>query len=280
MGSAALLGFPALLEPRRARWEIGCFNRPWASLTFDEALDGVRAAGFRVTGLLTGQKGEPFTGPDATPLYLTELHQRIASRDLTANMTSLGYDPRRPEAESISRLQTQIDNAARLGLRYAMTFGVEGPEHYEPFYRAMRATAAYAARRHVQVVVKPHGGIGSTGAGLAETVEKVGHPNFRVWYDAGNIIYYANGDPVAELEPVMKYVTGFCAKDCGGQGKDVMIQFGTGKVDFAAVFRRLHAARFHGPVMIECCKLGTPAEITANARANREYLERVLASIR
>jgi len=32
-------------------------------------------------------------------------------------------------------------------------------------------------------------------------------------------------------------------------------------------------------VMVECCKVGaTPEETTANARANREFLEKVLAS--
>jgi sugar phosphate isomerase/epimerase len=59
-----------------------------------------------------------------------------------------------------------------------------------------------------------------------------------------------------------------------------MIQFGTGKVDFAGVFRKLKSAGFNGPIMVECCKIGaTPQETMANARFNREYLEKVLASV-
>jgi sugar phosphate isomerase/epimerase len=59
-----------------------------------------------------------------------------------------------------------------------------------------------------------------------------------------------------------------------------MIQFGTGKVDFPAVFKRLKAAGFNGPVMVEGCKVGeTPEDTANNARANREFLERTLASI-
>jgi sugar phosphate isomerase/epimerase len=61
---------------------------------------------------------------------------------------------------------------------------------------------------------------------------------------------------------------------------DVMIQFGAGKVDFAGVFKKLKAGGFDGPVMVECCKIGeTPEETTANARANREFLEKALASL-
>jgi sugar phosphate isomerase/epimerase len=59
-----------------------------------------------------------------------------------------------------------------------------------------------------------------------------------------------------------------------------MIQFGTGKVDFAAVFKKLEGRGFDGPVMVECCKVGqTPQETTGYASANREFLERVLASL-
>jgi sugar phosphate isomerase/epimerase len=117
-------------------------------------------------------------------------------------------------------------------------------------------------------------------------MQAVAHPNFKVWYDAGNIIYYTGKDPVAELEPIVQHVTGFCAKDCAVQmvdGKrkpDVMIQFGAGQVDFAAVFRALKRGGFNGPIMVECCKIGaTPQETADNARANREFLKRVIASV-
>ncbi len=75
-------------------------------------------------------------------------------------------------------------------------------------------------------------------------------------------------------------MTGFCAKDCGAVEGDVMIQFGAGKVDFAAVFGVLRDAGFDGPVMVECCKIGATAEATmANARANRIFLENVLSRV-
>jgi len=111
-------------------------------------------------------------------------------------------------------------------------------------------------------------------------MKKVGHPNFRIWYDAGNIIYYMGKDPVEELKPIVQYVTGFCAKDCATLKGDVMIQFGSGKVDFAGVFRVLKSAGFEGPIMVEGCAPGdAPEAVAANARANREFLEKVLAAL-
>ena len=78
----------------------------------------------------------------------------------------------------------------------------------------------------------------------------------------------------------MQYVTGFCAKDCAAPKTEVMIQFGTGKVDFKGVFQVLKGAGFKGPIMVECCAIGDTAEATAaNARANREFLEKTLEEV-
>src|SRR6266513_1042851 len=70
-------------------WPIGCFYRPCAGdkrdWGYDAALDGIKAAGYKLTGLLTRTPKEPFAGPDATPEYLAELKQKIAARGLTVN---------------------------------------------------------------------------------------------------------------------------------------------------------------------------------------------------
>jgi sugar phosphate isomerase/epimerase len=144
----------------------------------------------------------------------------------------------------------------------------------------MSDAAAYAEEHRIKLVMKPHGGSSGASNEIMAALRAVHHPNFKIWYDAGNIIYYTGKDPVEELKPIAQHVTGFCAKDCGALTGDVMIQFGTGRVDFAAVFGTLKAAGFNGPIMVECCKVGPTAEETmANARANRVYLEDVLAQV-
>ena len=115
---------------------------------------------------------------------------------------------------------------------------------------------------------------------IQRCLDAVAHPNFKVWYDAGNIIYYTGKNPAKELKPIVKHVTGFCAKDCAGQGGEVMIQFGTGNVDFKNVFAVLKTAGFNGPIMVEGVKIGaTPEETNRFAKANREFLEKVLRDL-
>ena len=280
-GSATTLGASRMSSLGAVvRWPIGCFNRPWTKWAFDDALRQIKAAGYDATGLLTRTKDEPFIAAEATPEYLAGLKQRLAASGLKPQMGALRSRHDIPLADSITEVRRQIDNAKTLGLAFVLSFGVDQPGEYDHFYKVMGDAAAYADERQIKLVMKPHGGGSGASAEIAAALQAVRHANFKIWYDAGNIIYYTNKDPVEELKPIAQHVTGFCAKDCGAPAGDVMIQFGTGKVDFLRVFNTLKAAGFDGPIMVECCKVGATAEETmANARANRVFLERVLAQV-
>jgi sugar phosphate isomerase/epimerase len=275
--ATGILDFPA---EATVNWPIGCFNRPWTKWPFDETLKQIKAAGYKSTGLLSRAREEHFIGADATPEYLENLKKRIAASGLVANMGALRSRHNIPAEDSIREVRKQIDNAKFLSLNYVLSFGADNPEEFAQYYKVMSDAAGYAQDKGVKLAMKPHGGISGSADEILRVIKEVNHRNFSIWYDAGNIIHYTGKDPVAEIEPIARHVTGFCAKDCGEMKGDVMIQFGAGKVDFAGVFKKLKAGGFNGPVMVECCKVGaTPEETTANARANREFLEKVLASV-
>jgi sugar phosphate isomerase/epimerase len=264
----------------KVNWTVGCFNRPWTKWTFEQTLKEVKAAGYKTTGLLSRTREEPFISADATPEYLDGLKKKLAASGVAANMGALRSRHNIPIEESVKELHKQIDNAKLLSLTYVLSFGVDKPEEYAHYYKAMHEAAVYADEKKIKLVMKPHGGGSGSSDEILKAIKEVNHPNFKIWYDAGNIIHYTGKDPVAEIEPIAPHITGFCAKDCAEIKGDVMIQFGAGKVDFPAVFKKLKAGGFKGPVMVECCKIGvTPEETTANARANREYLEKTLAAI-
>lgn len=267
-------------EARGVNWQIGCFNRPWTRWPFDQTLKEIKASGYKTTGLLSRTREEPFIGADATPEYLESLKKRIAASGLAANMGTLRSRHNIPFEDSIREVRKQIDNAHFLSLKYVMSFGADKPDEFAHYFKVMKDAAAYAQDKDLRLVMKPHGGISGSSDEILRVIKEVDHRNFSIWYDAGNIIHYTGKDPVTEIDPIAPHITGFCAKDCGEIKGDVMIQFGAGKVDFPAVFKRLKATGFNGPVMVECCKVGqTPEETTANARANLEFLEKILASL-
>ena len=275
---------PAAEKPAGVSWPIGCFNRPWLGdknkWDYDTALGGIKAAGYKLTGMLTRTGKEPFIGSDATPEYLATLKQRIAARGLAVNMGALRIKFDLPLAEQIKDARQQIDNGKTMGVEFVLTFGANNQAQYENYYKLMQDTSANAQERGLKVVLKPHGGASGAAEEILRCLDKVKHPNFKVWFDAGNIIYYTGKDPLEQLKPIASQVTGFCAKDCEKQSGSVWLEFGKGKVDFRAVFSELKQAGFKGPVMVECCALGdTPEIVTANAQKSREYLENLFATL-
>lgn len=261
-------------------WTIGCLNRPWTKWSADEMLDGVVAAGYRLVGLQTPTKADPFNGPEASGEYIAALKQKIAVRGLALNVGRLRTKDGAPLTDAMATIRQQVENARALGLTTLINTGVGKKEQYDGWYQQMNFAARVAADAGLKLVTKPHGGVNAAAAELLVCLEKINHPNLGIWYDAGNVIYYTGREPLAELEPIIAHVTAFTAKDCAGKGSEVMTQFGTGKVDFVAHLRRLKKAGFKGPIMVESCAIGaTAVETTANAAANRKFLEAAIARV-
>ena len=204
---------------------------------------------------------------------------RIAASGLTANMGALQVKADLPLEDAIKDTRRQIDHAQFLKLEWLLTFGVDKKEYYEKYCQMMADAADYAQEAKMKLVMKPHGGSSGTAEEIQRCLADVNRPNFKIWYDAGNIVYYDGKDPVEELKPIAQYVTGFCAKDCDGKKGEVMIQFGEGQVDFVGVFKELKAGGFNGPIYVECAGGQTYQEVTDSAKANRMFLERVFTEI-
>jgi sugar phosphate isomerase/epimerase len=232
---------------------------------------------------------------------LVAMKQKLAARGLKSNIASLPTTPRTMAlADAIAAAQRVVANAHALGQRFALNLGLYDEELWLDWCKVMREAAAYGQERGVKVVVKHHHGLNNTSLDLLAWIKQVNHPNFGVFVDPGNIVYYTGKDAVKQTAIIASHVAGVVAKDCTAPrylereagappfgnapsapgNPEVMIQFGTGKVDFAGLFKVLKDAGFNGPVMVEGTAVGATLEETvANARANREFLEKIFASL-
>lgn len=306
------------------RWAIGCHTRPFAGFRASQAsnpdyiLDAIKAAGYEFADMISaggggGRNAAPGGASGAAPApaaargvpptaEATEAYkQKLVARGLKSNIASLST-PQGPIvlADAIANARRIIANAQILGQKYALNLGVEQEERWVDWCKVLSEAAAYGKERGVKVVVKHHHGLNNTSLDLLAWIKQVNHPNFGVFVDPGNIVYYTGKDPVKQIELIGPHVSGVVAKDCnaphfmerevsappiapavaGAGNPEVMIQFGTGKVDFAALFAKLKAFGFKGPVMVEGTEVGSTLEQTiANARANREFLEKIFAGL-
>lgn len=153
---------PAADQQPGVKWPIGCFNRPWTPWTYDEAIEGIKDAGFGLTGILGEHIKEPFISSDATQPYLEMLRERIKKSGLAVNVAWLRTNHDMPLTDVIMDARKQVDHASFLDVKFLLTMGVDQVDMYGHYYQVMRDVAAYAADLGIRIVMKPHGGCSAT----------------------------------------------------------------------------------------------------------------------
>lgn len=259
---------------KTTKWETGCFTRPWAKFDYRVAFDGIAEAGFEFAGLMTSDRGLVITS-DTTPEKAAEVGEEARSRNLKIASMYGSLDVRDSLREGIDRFMHLIGNSADAGCSNILLGGTSAPELVEAYYKVVAECCDYAAEKGVGLCLKPHGGTNSTGPECRQLIKRVGHENFSLWYDPGNIYYYSHGDldPVDDVVEVDGLVTGMCVKDFS-LPQDVNLTPGTGMVDFPEVFARLRQGGFNGgPLIVECLSPGDLDYINAEAKKARIFLD-------
>jgi len=269
-------------------WEIGCYTRPWSDYEWQVALDAIAEAGFKHAGLMSTKSKTRLvisvaTGTDEA----SRVGEEAGKRGLKIPSVYGGGFPVGKSLEAgIEGLRRLIDNCAAAGARTLMVGGTGSRELYRRYYKAITEVCDRAAENRVGIVLKPHGGLNATGPQCRRAVELVGHRNFTLWYDPGNIYYYSDGklDPVDDARTVDGLVTGMCIKDFTMSAKndkvtkDVLVNPGDGKVDFRAVLARLKKGGFTGgPLVIETLARGDLPTLLAAAKEARHFVETLVS---
>jgi len=293
LGRAAVLGAAGLAAarpgPSAARaaaapapaggWQIGCYTRPWSDHDYRVAFDAIAEAGYKHVGLMTAKSATGLVISVATtPDEARQVGEEAAKRGLAIPSVFAGDFPVAESLEAgIRGLKRLIDHGAAARAANLMVGGTGDPKLQEAYYKAIAECCDYAAGKGIGISVKPHGGLNGTGPQCRKTIETVGHPNFRLWYDPGNIYYYSEGrlNPVDDAATVDGLVVGMSVKDYR-HPKSVDVTPGTGQVDFQAVLARLKKGGFaRGPLVVETLARGDLAQTLAHAKQAREFLERL-----
>lgn len=282
-GTASLAASYALESPAvtaaasSERWQIGCYTRPWAKYDYRVALDAIAEAGFKYAGLMTtNSKTRLVISVSTTPEEAEQVGREVKKRGMKIPSVYGGGIPVQKSLKAgIEGLRKLIDNCAACEAANLMMGGIGNEKLYDVYYKAIAECCDYAAEKGVGMSVKPHGGLNATGPQCRKTIEMVGHKNFRIWYDPGNILFYSEGklDPVDDAATVDGLVIGMCIKDYK-HPRNVAVTPGTGLVDFPAVLARLKQGGFtSGPLVVECLDPGDLKQTLAEAKKTRRFLE-------
>jgi sugar phosphate isomerase/epimerase len=278
---------------------IGVYGpRVWVkfNLGTDALLDAAKAAGFRSVEMLGGGSGAARI--KGTPPAPESIREKLEARGLVSTVGSLVVPDKTPHAEAVAATRAQLKRMQVIGQKYALCGGLNDESQWIPFCKVLNDAAAFGQDLGIQITTKHHHGLNNTAVELLGWLHQVNHPNFKLFFDPGNTIYYTGKDPVKQLDILGPHVTGWVAKDCAEaiylerksgdpafgnkapdpSGNEVMIQFGTGKVDFPGVYRKLKSYGFNGVIYVEGTTSGDTVEATtANARTNLEFLKKAIS---
>jgi len=279
---------PASSAARLPGWQIGCYTRPWDDHNWRVALDAIAEAGFRHVGLMTTQSPTRLIISLETSIEESRhVGEEARKRDLEIpSVWGGGLPVGKSLKAGIEGLRKLIDNCAAAGAKTLLIGGTGNRNLYQRYYKAVAETCDYAAAKKVGIVLKPHGGLNATGPQCRKAIELVGHKNFTLWYDPGNVYYYSDGklNPAEHAQSVRGIVTGMCVKDFkmttknGKIAKDVLVDPGDGMVDFPAVLAQLKKGGFtHGPLIIETLAPGDLPSLLTAARKAREFVKALVA---
>jgi sugar phosphate isomerase/epimerase len=257
-------------------WQLGCYTRPFDQFDYLIALDAIAEAGFKYVGLMTTNTKEWVMIKTSTP---AEEVQKMSAESRKRGLKVLSIYGDLPPGESVeagvSGLRKLIDDAVICECPNLMLGGTTNEKLYQAYYKTIAECCDYAAAKGVGLSIKPHGGQNATGPQCRKAIEMVHHRSFRLWYDPGNIYYYSDGklDPVADAATVDSLVVGMSVKDFRPP-KEVLVNPGTGKVNFPAVLAQLRKGGFtRGPLIVECLERGTLESVKAAAKNSRQFLE-------
>jgi sugar phosphate isomerase/epimerase len=265
---------------RERSWQLGCYTRVFDQFDYPVALDAIAEAGFKYVGLMTTNTKDWVMIKTTTPVEeVQSMHQEAARRGLKVLSVYGDFSVTDSVEAGIRGLKQLIDDTAICQCTNLMLGGTSDEKLYQTYYKTIAECCDYAAAKGVGLSIKPHGGQNGTGPQCRKAIELVGKKNFGLWYDPGNVFYYSDGklDPVEDAATVDGLVAGMSVKDYLPP-KEVLVNIGSGKVDFPTVLARLKKGGFtHGPLIVECLARGPLESVKAAATKARQFLEQLTA---
>lgn len=196
---------------------------------------------------------------------------------------TLGFVPPEYRTMRIKNLCDGADFAHKLQITDVVThmgFIPENPydPQFLPFCAAVRQVAEHL-KGNGQFLLFETGQ--ETPVTMLRCFEQVGCDNLGVNLDTANLILYGKANPVDALDVFGKYVRGLHAKDgrypTNGHDLGEETRIGDGKVDFRALFVKLHELGYDGSVTIEREIDG--AQQNADILYARDYLQNIIDEV-
>lgn len=271
------------------RFLHACMTLPYRYFPLERALTGIKSAGYEYVAWGTQHREEdgenhPVMPADAHPDQAAELGRRC--RDLGLEPVKMFSTVYPDHDNAVEVLTNRIRQAAAADIGQVLVFGPVDGGDPNLWIEKFKQLAPIAADHNVTLVMKQHGGeTTGTGEALARIVREVDHPNVWMSYDAGNVLWYLEVDPIPDIRTCADLIRAFCLKDCrilpdkttGGPGYGEIDHYRLFEpVAFTGITIPLAYENIHPPYIGQPT---SPEQVDRWARLSREYMENIIRGL-
>ncbi len=272
-----------------SRFIHACMTLPYRQFPLERALKGIKGAGYDHVAWGTQHREEdgenhPVMPADAQPDKAAELGRRC--RDLGLEPVKMFSNVYPDHDNAIEVLTNRIRQASAAGIEQVLVFGAVDGGDPQLWIKRFKELAPIAADHNVTLVMKQHGGeTTGTGEALARIINEVNHPNVWMSYDAGNVFWYLEVDPIPDIQTCSDLIRAFCLKDGRSWPNKTTNGPGYGEIDH---YRLFAPVAFTGHTITLAYEniyppyIGSPEspeQVDRWARLSREYMENVIKGI-
>lgn len=248
--------------------------------SIEEALDGIKDAGFQYIELTATKGWTEHVFPDQSFEYLLKIKNKM--KELGIIPFSMSGHCNLMDRERIKDFIANIELAKFFGCKYIVSS--IGEAHLED-----KATLAdeYAAENiklllpilteyDMQLVLETHGEH-STGERVSKIIDMIASPYIRLNYDTANVIFYGRVLPHEDIKSCIDNIAYIHLKDKAGEYTEWDFPaLGKGYVDFEQIFKILEDNKNNSPfsIEIEFTKEGAKDvnEVNEAVKASARYL--------
>lgn len=254
---------------------IGVNSNCYHGFSIDDAIDGIKAAGFQYIELTATKGWTEHVFPSQSFSELIRIKNKLKANDLIP--FAMSGHCNLMDQERVSDFIANIELAAFFGCSYIVSS--IGEAHLEDktilsnreVARSIKALVPILEEKKIKLVLETHGDHG-TGVILKEIVNYINSEWVSINYDTANVIFYGNVDIKQDLSACMDQVGYMHLKDKDGAVKEWNFPaLGEGKVDFPMIFEMLGEKSNPCPFSIEI-------EFTQDGPKNLEEVNRAVKS--
>ena len=223
--------------------------------TFEEALNGISAAGFGYIELAAVKGWTEHLAADMTDEELGAAKALMSKYGIEG--IGLSGHCNLFDEQRLDDFRNNIELASKMGCKYIVTstgeahFGKEEGANDEALVENIKSLVPALEKYDITMVLELHG-VYSKGEDMARVTRAVGSPYVGVNYDTANVMFYAGVSPLDDVKTCVDQVKYVHLKDSSGEkGVWHFPGTGNGSLPLKEFMEYMDANNYTGPYAIE-----------------------------